>query len=166
MPLQVTLLDEQTLQVLTPALPPGLHDVVVSNLNGEALLPAALTIYDPLSFGDITPQVGFTTGGESLRILGSGFIDPSLATLGERPAVSTNLSLDGSEMTITSPGSATEGLVDLSISNDTGVLNAPSVFTFIDPSRDDPRVISLWPSAGPIEGAIKHALCWPTSRHL
>ena len=150
--LQVTLLDEQTLQVLTPALPPGLHDVVVSNLNGEALLPAALTIYDPLSFGDITPQVGFTTGGESLRILGSGFIDPSLATLGERPAVSTNLSLDGSEMTITSPGSATEGLVDLSISNDTGVLNAPSVFTFIDPSRDDPRVISLWPSAGPIEG--------------
>ena len=162
----MTLLDEQTLQVLTPALPPGLHDVVVSNLNGEALLPAALTIYDPLSFGDITPQVGFTTGGESLRILGSGFIDPSLATLGERPAVSTNLSLDGSEMTITSPGSATEGLVDLSISNDTGVLNTPSVFTFIDPSRDDPRSSHYGQARAQSRGAIKHALCWQTSRHL
>ena len=140
--------------------------MVVSNLNGEALLPAALTIYDPLSFGNISPQVGFTTGGESLRIQGSGFIDPSLATLGERPAVSTNLSLDGSAMTITSPGAAGEGLVDLSISNDTGVLNAPSVFTFIDPSRDDPRIISLWPSAGPIEGGKPntHRGCRPRRR--
>ena len=150
--LQVSLLDDATLQVLTPALPAGLHDVVVSNLNGEALLPAALRVYDPLSFGGISPQVGTLVGGESIQVSGGGFIDPSLATLGDRPATTNSLSVDGATMAITSPGADSEGLVDLVISNDTGVLEVPSVFTFIDSTREDPRIISLWPRAGPIEG--------------
>lgn len=150
--LQVNLLDDETLQVLTPNLPAGLHDVVVSNLNGEDLLPAALNIYDPLSYSGISPQVGTLEGGESLVISGSGFINPSIAALGQRSSTTTALSLDGSQMSITSPGAASEGLVDLVISNDTGTLEVPSAFTFIDPTLEDPRIISLWPGAGPIEG--------------
>ncbi len=153
--IQVTQIDEETLQVLTPTLPPGVHDVVVSNLNGEDRLPSALTVYDPLNFDQISPQVGSLMGGETLTIGGSGYIDPSLATLGERFATTLGLSIDGSQMTVTSPGADAEGPVELTISNDTGTVSIPSAFTFIDTERDDGRIISLWPAAGPIEGGTQ-----------
>lgn len=152
--LEATVISSTMLTLRTPPLAVGNFAVTVQNYNGAETLPAAFRTYDRVTATQITPSWGPLAGAIPLTVKGTGFIPGTLAWLGSQSvtAIATNNAENQLTGLVPAAVPASEGAVDLDVANDNGVAKLDDGFVYIDTADTTPRVISLAPSTGLLDG--------------
>ncbi|MFB2580481.1 IPT/TIG domain-containing protein [Herbiconiux sp. P15] len=119
-------------------------DVVVASITlAGAACEAPLVA--PVTATAITPQVGPTTGGQTVTITGSGFGPSTTVDFGADPATDIVVSADGTSLTaVTPPGAA--GPTTVTVANPGGT-SAELDYTYVAPAA-----ATLTPPTGPEYG--------------
>jgi prepilin-type N-terminal cleavage/methylation domain-containing protein len=144
-----TINSDTSITAVTPAGTAGVVDVTVVNLGGIS----PLTLRDNFTYDaaptvtSISPIAGPTTGGTSVRVTGTGFLDSTRVSFGATTAAYTILT--DNSITVSSPAHAA-GPVDITVTNPLGT----SATGFWDRFTYDaaPTVTSVSPPSGPIAG--------------
>ncbi len=139
-----TIVDDSTITVVSPPHAPGAVDVVVESPLGDA---------DPLTFTylespvalSLDPTEGPDTGGTTVTISGSGFVNATGVTFDGTPGSSFTV-VDDDEITVVSPAHA-PGAVDVVVQSPLGD-TGPLTFTYLE----SPVALSLDPNSGPDDG--------------
>jgi hypothetical protein len=92
----------------------------------------------------ITPNVGPTTGGQTVTITGSGFTSATTVTIGGAPATGIVVNADGTSLTAVTP-TGTEGATSAVIANPGS--SATLAYEYVEPD-----VASISPTTGPEYG--------------
>jgi hypothetical protein len=144
----VTYHTSHLLEVVTPPTAPGSADLLVRNPTGAAgRLPDAFFFVPPPQPTTVRPDSGPTAGGTRLTIDGTGFQRDSVVTLDGEPVVDP-IVVSPTRILATTPAHEA-GPVTLRIVNpDAQSGELADAFTYVAP----PRVLSVDPEAGPIEG--------------
>ncbi|MBI1947036.1 MAG: IPT/TIG domain-containing protein [Deltaproteobacteria bacterium] len=129
----------------------GLADVaVVHQERGEGVLEDAFRYVPPPRVDDVTPGSGTSEGGTDIVIVGSGFVDGVVVTVGDAPCLDVEVQ-DDTRLVCTTTA-AEPGVVDVVVENpdgQTGVL--PGGFSFLGP----PVVVLVQPREVPIAGGVE-----------
>jgi len=143
---------ETAVPVTTPAGSGGarvpVHVHAASDVENEALLPAAFTYEEPLTVGRAQPDRGAIAGGTLVTVLGTGFGPGTLVTLGADKAKDVKV-VDGHTLTCRTPRAAAVGTVDVKVERGGQVDTLPGGFSYVDP-----RSISGGQSGGPLVGTL------------
>ncbi len=118
---------------LPPSDIPDVVDVLIAweGEGGIRVLEDALTYYTPISITSINPNVGLKNGGTSVQIIGDGFIEATSVRFGNQPAM--RITIDSpQQMTVIAPANQ-PGYVDISVSNDNGILSKNDAFLYQNP---------------------------------
>jgi hypothetical protein len=92
----------------------------------------------------ITPNVGPTTGGQTVTITGTGFTPATTVTIGGTPATGVVVNAEGTSITAVTPAGA-EGATTAVIANPGSAATLP--YTYVEPD-----VASISPTSGPEYG--------------
>ncbi len=138
-----TVVDNNTITVVTQQHTAGTVDISVTNTNGTAAFPGSFTFVGP-SITNIVPNFGPVQGGTSVVITGSGFTGATGFTFGGTTASCTVDS--DTQITCTSP-SHTAGAVDVVVTVPGGSATSVGGFTYVNPT-----ITSLTPNSGPVAG--------------
>jgi hypothetical protein len=143
----VTVVNDTTLTVVTPAHAVGAVDVVVTTPQGSGTLADGYTyIAATPTVTSISPNSGSTAGGGSVTITGTNFTSTTSVTFGGGAATSVTV-VNDTTITAVTPAHAA-GAVDVVITTPAGSGTATSGFTYIAP----PAVTSLSPTSGSTSG--------------
>jgi len=135
----------------------GAVDVTVTNDDGQTdtqtdgFTYTTTQISSP-TINNINPNSGLTTGGTSITITGTDFIDAPLplVTIGGSVAVITSATT--TSIVATTPV-GTAGAADITVTNDdSGTVTLSSGFTYTTPPASNPQITSIFPTQGPIAG--------------
>ncbi len=133
----------------TPALPAGPATVTVRNpVDGfQGSLAAAFTYVPPPTLTAITPATGLTLGGVPLTLTGTGFLTGAAVRLGTTTVTAgVTVASDGLSLTLTLPARATNGAVDVRVTNSDGQFaELTGGFTYVYPP---PSITTLSPVRG------------------
>jgi len=148
----VSILDDTTLTVLSPAGPAGISvDVTIVNENGGATLQNAFLFLDELTTGTLVPESAPASGGMLVTISGEGFNSSTAGvtsvTFDGVPATGVSIQSDGL-LTCQIPAGTPGAVVDVVVSNANGTALLPSAFRY----HSLPAILSLSPSAGTSAG--------------
>lgn len=148
---EATLIDETTVQAVTPELPSGLLSITIRNVNGSATLPDAYQTFSPVRLSEIRPVIGNTAGGTNLLVRGTGFVPDSRVTLGDVEYSEALNNLQETELLVVA-GPGTEGAVDVAVENENGSDALRNAFVYVDFSDPDSRIVAVTPSSDLVEG--------------
>ena len=113
----VTVVDDQTVTLVTPAGAPGPADVLLSDPDGSATLRGGFVYYPPNATGllisGVSPGEGSAAGGSSVTIVGAGYGGAATVTFGGVAATGATL-LDSHDLAVTTPPGVA-GLVDVAV---------------------------------------------------
>src|SRR6185436_1413528 len=122
-------------------------DVSVSNANGTGTRPAAFRYHAEPTLTAVTPNKGPASGGTSVTLRGSGFLNDSpgktLVFFGNFTATDV-LVVNDTTVTCTSPIGSAGNSVDVSVHNANGNAIRPDGFRF----NPLPRLLTLTPASG------------------
>lgn len=105
----------------SPAHAEGVASVQVVNTDGlSATLAAAFTYLGPPTITGITPNAGFTSGGQTLTITGSNFRTGTTVRVGANLATGVTPAGDGLSLTAVTATSAVNGAVDVVVTTADG----------------------------------------------
>jgi hypothetical protein len=147
-PTSSVVVNDTTIQAMTPAHAAGVVDIVIVNAGGTGtgtglytyVLPPAPTITN------ISPTSGSTTGGTSVTITGTNLGGATSVTFAGSSAAFTIT--DGSHISaITPPGSL--GAADVSVNTPSGTVTATGGYTYTTPP---PTITSISPTSGSVSG--------------
>lgn len=142
--------DDAHLSFVTPALPVGAHDVVISNPDAQGTLSGGYVAFDPadLTFKilGVTPNRVSTQGGEVLTVVGNGFTNTTQVAVGGRRLVVT--AFGGNTLEVVIPAGLPAGPADVTIYRGATTLSLPGVVQVYTPVV----VASVSPNAGPASG--------------
>lgn len=129
----------------TPAHADGTVDVVVTNDDDQSnTLSNAFTYVTPPTITSITPSSGNTTGGDTVTITGSDFVDTPDVTFGGTEATSVTR-VDSNTLSVVIPAN-NAGAVDVVVTNpDNQEATLVNGFTYIN---DAPTISSITPNLG------------------
>ena len=151
----VTVVDTATIMVTTPAHAPGAVDILViqdsyaATLSREA--PGAFTYYFQGQAGGVEPSKGYTTGGDSVIINGSGFDIHAAATVTFDGLSATDVTvLSSTQIRVTTPAHAV-GVVNVAVTQFGVTTTMNGAFTFINPLN----ITSVVPARGPTDGGTR-----------
>ena len=134
---------------ITPAESPGLEQLQVTTLDGTSVLTSADDYsYGPApTVGAVTPAHGPTTGGQTVRVTGSGFEAGMTVTIGGVSVTPTEVT--PSSFTFSTPAELT-GMVEVQVTTSYG----PSALSAADEYRYGslPVISSVAPTGGPVTG--------------
>ena len=137
-----------SLVATVPAHSAGTVDVVVTNPNGQSGTLTDGFIYDPPpTVTSISPTSGTTSGGASVTITGTDFVDGATVTIGGNDATSVTVA-SATSITATTPAHAA-GTVDVVVTNpdsQTGTLAGG--YLYVAP----PTLTSISPNSGIVAG--------------
>lgn len=145
--LDFTVVDDDTIQVVSPAGLPGAADVKVVNPNGTGTCAGCFTYFDPVKASAISPATGDVHGGTAVTITGSGFTPDTFATVGGRELLLVAVPDTGHVTGLTPPGVAGDP-VDVRVMNKNGVALLRKSFTY----AAAPKIAHVDPPGGPIAG--------------
>ena len=133
-------------------------DIVVTNANGNALLPSGFAYLPPApEIAAIAPDMGSPMGGTLVTITGSGFFDFDAGTntvlIGGQPANSVAV-LSDTALTCVTPAGASRQQATIVITNANGTGLLGSAFTYFDP----PSLLTLTPLEGSKMGSTEVAI--------
>ena len=100
-----------------------------------------------LSISSIAPIGGPKGSNTKITISGSSFYDGATVTVGSQPCSNVNV-IDVNTITCNVPTSASNGEVNVLVTNSDSVRSKPAIFTYEDP----PTFTSLSPTAGSLNG--------------
>ncbi len=139
-----------SLTVITPsALLAGVVDVTIVNADTQqAVLTGAFTYSYPAPvIISVTPAQGYTLGGTTITIVGSGFQPLPTVTVGGNAATNVIRTSLNQITAVTPPGAA--GLADVTVTNtDTQSVTRTGGFRYVPP----PVLTSVSPANGPVQG--------------
>lgn len=139
------------LRATTPAHAPGLASITVRNpvdaLEGSR---ADVFTYIPAPrITSITPNTGFTSGGQLITIVGADFMAGATVRFGANTAPAVNVT-SSTSITVTTPTSLVTGPVDVTVINpDTQQSVSAGGFTYAYPA---PTITAVTPASGPAVG--------------
>jgi IPT/TIG domain len=112
-------------------------DVSVSNTNGMVTLPGAFTyIAPPPSITSVSPNRGFSVGGDAATITGSGFMNfnagTNTVTFGGTAATSVVV-VNDTKITCVTPAHS-DGSVNVVVSNNRGMATLTGAFLYYSPT--------------------------------
>lgn len=142
---------EARLDFITPAGSGGAaSDLVVQEATdpeNEAVLPHAFTFIEPLSLARVEPSRGAIAGGTFLTVLGRGFGDATVVSIGDAKAKDVKV-LDPHTLTCRAPKGEV-GVVDVGLRRLGQQDVLPGGYAYFDP-----RSISGGLSGGPLRGTL------------
>lgn len=153
-PVDAIVTSSATLIVTAPPLPRGTYAITVANTNGAETRSNAYRTFDRVSLTSVAPVAGPLAGGTGVLVEGTGFVEGTTLTLGGTSPAAIVADQDETQLaTVTLPAApAVEGAVDVTVSNVNGEASLADGFIYYDPSDTTPRIISVTPGAGLIEG--------------
>ncbi|HUB05898.1 MAG TPA: IPT/TIG domain-containing protein [Myxococcales bacterium] len=151
----VTVVDDQTLTLLTPPGAVGAADVVVQDADGAATLPGGF-VYFPaaatqLAIYGVAPDRGPAAGGTSVTLVGAGFAGSPQVDFGGAAASVTLL--DANDLAVTTPAGAV-GPVTVSVTQAGSTVSLAGAFTYYAGRT----LTSVGPASGPTAGGNQAAL--------
>lgn len=123
-----TVVNNTTINVVTPAHAAGAVDVVVTTAGGTATSAGGFTYYDAPSISSISPTGGTTAGGDTVTISGAGLGGTTSVTFDGN--ASSFLVVSDSMIIAVTPSHA-PGTVDVTITGVGGSATAVGAFTYI-----------------------------------
>ncbi|PJJ71104.1 IPT/TIG domain-containing protein [Diaminobutyricimonas aerilata] len=153
-PADFTVVDDDTIHLVTPPGAPGPADVVVQHPDGDAA-PLAFTYLAPgaPALTGITPTSGPTIGGTAVTITGTGFTGATGVTFGGVPASSVVV-VDDSTVTALTPARPAGPTVV--VVQGAAAASNPLGFTYLVPPA--PVLTALEPQSGPSDGGTRVVL--------
>jgi large repetitive protein len=149
----VTVYNDSQLSVVTPVLPAGTFDVLVTtpggtNATSSADQFTALSTPAPVVSG-VTPNSGPTSGGTTVTVTGTGFTGATSVSFNGTPGTNVVVASD-SKITVTSPAQVA-GSANVRVSTPFGLSAVVSAdqFTYV---ANLPTVTSISPTSGPSSG--------------
>jgi alpha-tubulin suppressor-like RCC1 family protein len=137
------------LTATTSAAAVGLSDVAVTLRDGQAAtLADGFTYVGPPEITSVTPSTGFLAGGDTVTIVGRGFIEGATVKFGDTVAQATFV--DSNTITVVVPPSTSEWTVPVTVTNPDG-----QIATIADGyayAYADPVVTGISPVTGPSIG--------------
>jgi len=126
----VSVESETTISCTAPAHGAGAVDVAVANAFGSDTLPGAYTYIAAPAISEVAPSEGYTTGGTTVTITGSGFTTTEDTTVTFDGTNALDLAVvDATTITCTTPPHGA-GSVDVVLSNSNGAATLPGGFTY------------------------------------
>ncbi len=134
--------------VTTPAKAAGTYDVSVTNPGGTGTKTSGFTYYNIPTITSVTPDVGSITGGTSVAIVGTNFVNDANDTLTFGGTAATAFTVNSpTSITATVPAHAA-GAVDVVYINPGGSGTKSSGFTYYN----IPTISNISPNGGPVAG--------------
>jgi len=148
----VEFISSTELRVVSPAHAAGVVGVTVENYDGEsASLASAYTYVRPPIVQSVSPTQGFTSGGDTVTILGADFDEAATVSFGGVAATQV-VYINSTTLTAVSPAQYA-GPVSISVANGDGqVSTLARAFTYIG---IPPTITSITPAAGPVAGGTQ-----------
>jgi uncharacterized delta-60 repeat protein len=145
-PAAFTVVNATTLTATTPPGDAGSASVRVTGPYGTSAANALFTYVMPPAIAGVSPVRGATTGGESVTITGSGFINVTAVRIGGIPVASFVVDLPTQITAVTPAGTAGTVGVEVDVAGASGSGN--SLFTYLAA----PTIASASPATGVIAG--------------
>lgn len=135
---------------------PGEADVVIENPDGRQIKLTNGFTYKPLptiKLTSISPSQGYTTGNETVTLVGELFKNTSKVYFGDIEATGV-VYYNPTKLTVKAPPSSQIGTVDVKITNTDGTESVlPQSYKYVTPPPPPaPTVSSISPTNGPIVG--------------
>jgi hypothetical protein len=155
--LSLTILSDDTIQVVAPAGAAGPADIALTNpntINSTSGQPATcsgcFTYQPPVEIDSVTPSRGPLTGGSpTLTVRGLGFDSSTVLLVGGHAALGVTVaSSDPTTLTAIPPPGTVAGPVDVRLFNLNGVASLHDAYSYFEPLA----LSSASPPAGPIAG--------------
>ncbi|MBL8937315.1 MAG: IPT/TIG domain-containing protein, partial [Archangium sp.] len=143
----ITIIDDQTMEVRTPPGLSGPTGVSVQNPNGRIVCNNCFTYFEDLVVTGFTPREGAIQGGTTVTITGQGFDDEVQVLFGDNSAT-TVTKVSSTELRVTTPRGRLADVVDLVVYNKNGVSTQRRGFRYLA----DLRVTRVSPPFGPLAG--------------
>lgn len=142
-----TVVNETTISCTTPAGSAGVAAVVVTNPDGQTVTSSVIYTYQNApTVTSVSPASGFTIGGNTVTITGTGFLSGATVDFGTSSCSNVTVASPTS-ITCTTPSGT--GAVNVTVTNpDTQTGSATSAFTYVGP----PTVTGISPNNGDIAG--------------
>ena len=145
-----TVIDDDTIQVVSPPGTPGARDVTVENPNGQASCAGCFSYFTPVAATSISPAASPLTGGVTVTLTGAGLVEGTVALVGGREAASITR-VDDQTLTFVAPPAAAPGPVDVVVYNGNGKATLRRAFTYYAA----PRLAAVDPPVGPAAGGTQ-----------
>jgi hypothetical protein len=145
----ITVLDNTSMLCQTPAgIPAAMVDIVLNNANGQAILIGGFQYDAPApTLSSIAPTEGPPTGGTSVMLTGTGFLDHNPGNtnvlFGNTPG-SNVMVVSDTQLSVTSPSGPAGVSVDITVLNDNGATTMAGAFQY----RDDVTIAGVAPANG------------------
>lgn len=123
--------DTQVIVLAPPRANPGVVPVGVTTGGGTATLSNAFTYVRGIGIDTVTPPRGFTVGGETITITGTGFNNIQSVRVGGTPSLVYTIEGNTKITIISPPGDA--GLTDVEIRTVAESFVQPGAYEYIDP---------------------------------
>lgn len=135
-----------TLTCVAPAGSGGPEDVVVTTPGGTVTETDGFAYVGPPTVSAIAPAVGSISGGTTITVDGSEFVDGTTVTIGGNACAPVTI-VSGTQLTcVTPPG--TQGAADLVVTTPSGSTTDAGGFTYLGA----PTVASVAPAGGDVAG--------------
>ncbi len=144
---EFTVVDDTTIEAVTPAQRAGLVDVSVARQGMEGRLQEAYTYTTDIEIWGFTPIRGAVAGGTYVEVRGKGFFGEIGVTLDGADGTSVRR-LDRNNVTFETPPHA-PGEADLEVTSDAGTAAGPYPYSYFNPAARFGG-----PSGGPVRGAV------------
>lgn len=149
-PSQLSVIDDQTIQVTVPPGTQGVADISVTNPNGTGVCTGCYHYFGTIRLDAITvprPAQGSTQGGTAFTVTGSGFASDQLVLIGGTQASDLVFSQDGTSISgVTPPGTA--GSVDVSVVSANASAFLRRAFVYVAPMT----IGAITPNGAPLAG--------------
>ncbi len=149
----VTIIDDSTMEVRTPPGLTGATTVSVQNPNGRFNCNNCFTYFDELVVTGFTPREGDLAGGNTVTITGNGFDDDVQVLFGDFAATSI-VRTGATQLVVGVPRGLQADLVDLVVYNKNGVSTQRRGYRYLP----DLRVSGVAPAFGPLAGGTSVTL--------
>lgn len=136
-----------------PAGEPGVVDVRLRNINGEAVLEQAFTYTESLAVASLEPRWGWTDGDTEVLISGGGLVTDSAVGFGGAAATVVASELGRARLRVRTPAGAA-GPVDVSVENVNGAWREEDAFLYVDRAADTFGVVGVVPRRVPTSGGV------------
>ncbi|MFM2152577.1 MAG: hypothetical protein RL199_1012 [Pseudomonadota bacterium] len=132
--LTVRVIDDDTVEVVTPAGVSGVADVTLTNPKGVFVCAQCFTFFSDVKVTRVSPTVGTTGGGEAVTVTGTGFVPGVTLLVDGQAATEVAVSPDGTQLTARTPPGA-PGSADVAVIGLSSVSTLKRGYQYVVPLR-------------------------------
>lgn len=130
---------------------PGPRDLRVTNEDDSVVDADAIDYIAPAEIDAVDPSYGTTDGSDDVVVTGQHFDDSLQVVFGNTAGVIDDVSADGTEATVTTPGGS-PGPVDVAVDTEAGGNTLDDGFVYLDDSHTEPALDAVTPQSGSTDG--------------